>query len=232
MSRCVTSTDKYSLSLIISFLIAISSLGAIQRETLGLITMPLILIKSAAPLLLSRTHRPLIIYARTYIPRLILCLLVAIFVFYSVALKQYPIYFYTILIVLLAVNDAIVYVQGAARGGFFAYISDTRIGSTYYTLLASLNNIGLSVSSTVVLHTANWLPKDKAYFIEVAVCLVLGSVWLCVSWRLMHRLQELPVERWHITPNRQNNDALDQQATHDKQSDASIINTNTTLLSC
>jgi hypothetical protein len=43
-------------------------------------------------------------------------------------------------------NDDLSYLQGAARGAFLAYISDTHIGATYYTLLASLNNLGSFVS--------------------------------------------------------------------------------------
>ena len=190
--------------------------GVGRRETLGLLTMPLILIKSTAPLLLSRTRRPLIVYAHSYIPRLILCILIAIFVFYSKTLKESPWIFYALLILLLGINDGLVYFQNAARGGFFAYISDTRIGSTYYTLLASMNNLGLFLSSTSVLYSANFLPKDSAYFIEVAVCLCLGCLWLVLSWRLMYHLQSVPIECWHLEPK--------------KRIDASIVSTNTALL--
>ena len=198
--------------------------------------MPLILIKSTAPLLLSKTRRPLVIYAHSYIPRLVLCALIAVFVFYSARLKANPVLFYSILLALLSVNDALVYVQGAARGGFFAHISDMRIGSTYYTLLASLNNIGLTLASTAVLHSANWLPKGKAYFIEVGVCLLLGLVWLCFSWRLMYRLQALPTERWHLKPKAQTID--DDRSVHDpttrdpSKEQSPIVPNNTALLSC
>lgn len=171
----------------------------IQRETLGLITMPLILIKVTIPFLLSRTRRPLIFLAQSYIPRLILCIFIALFVYFGPHLRVYPAAFYTLLIFLLALTDAMIYLQGAARGGFLASISDTRIGSTYYTLLAALNNLGGQVSASAVLYTANWLPEKYAYYIEVAICILLGSVWLCISWRLMYRLQAMPVERWHLS---------------------------------
>jgi PAT family acetyl-CoA transporter-like MFS transporter 1 len=172
----------------------------IRRETLGLITMPLILIKVTVPLFLSRTRRPLLFYAHSYVPRLIVCVLIAVFVFFGSTLQLYPTIFYILLVVLLGLDDALIYLQGAARGGFFAYISDTRIGSTYYTFLASLNNLGMFVSSSAVLHTANWLPKEHAYFIETGICILLGCVWLVFSWRLMHRLQETPVNHWHLVP--------------------------------
>ncbi len=171
----------------------------IKRETLGLITMPLILIKVTMPLLLSRTRRPLIFYAQSYIPRLIVSMLIAIFIFFGPHLQSYPTIFYALLIALLGLNDALGYVQGAATGGFCASISDTRIGSTYYTLLASLSNAGSYVSSSVVLYTADWFPNEQAYYIEVSICILLGCVWLCVSWPLMQRLQMLPVDRWHLS---------------------------------
>ena len=160
--------------------------------------MPLILVKITAPLLLARTRRPLTFFARSYAPRLVLCVLIAIFVFYSAQLRTHPVAFYSLLLVLLGFNEALVYTQAAARGGFFACISDKRIGSTYYTFLASLNNLGMFLSSTVVLHTASWLPDDHGYFIEVAVCVMIGFVWLGLCWRLMGRLQTLPLERWHL----------------------------------
>jgi hypothetical protein len=125
--------------------------------------------------------------------------LIALFVLFGERLQVYPIIFYALLIILLGLSDGLIYLQGAARGGFIASISDTRIGSTYYTLLASLNNLGQVLSSSAVLYSANWLPKGQAYYIEVAVCILLGCVWLCVSWRLMHQLQALPVERWHLS---------------------------------
>jgi hypothetical protein len=181
------------------FFIFVFSRGLIKRETLGLITMPLILIKVTMPLLLSRTRRPLTFFARSYVPRLIVCIFIAIFVFFGSRLQLYPTVFYVLLITLLGLDDALVYMQGAARGGFFASISDPRIGSTYYTLIASLSNAGSIVSSSIVLYTANWLPKEQSYYIEVGVCILLGCVWLCASWRLIQRLQTIPVDRWHLS---------------------------------
>lgn len=165
--------------------------------------MPLVLVKATIPLVLSKTHRPLIFYAQTYLPRLILCVAIALFVYFNAYLQLYPILFYTLFILLLAINDALVYLQGAARGGFLASISDTRIGSTYYTLLASLSNLGMFLSSSAILYSANWLPDKYSYYIEVAICILLGCIWLGCSWRLMYRLQAMPIEDWHLLPDKQ-----------------------------
>lgn len=175
----------------------------INHETLGLITMPLILVKVTVPLILRKTRRSLSAYAQSYIPRLIVCILIAVFILFAPLLQPYPTIFYCLLIILLGLNDAFIYVQGAALGGFFASISDTHIGSTYYTLIASLNNAGQSLSSSAVLYIANWLPKRDAFYIEVSVCVLLGCIWLCASWKLIQRLQMLPAESWHVSLHKQ-----------------------------
>ncbi|CAF0889574.1 unnamed protein product [Adineta steineri] len=170
----------------------------LTRETYGLITMPLILIKITVPLLLSRIDRPLVFYGQTYMPRLILGLFVALFIYFASRLQSYSIIFYSLLIILFGLSDAFAYLQGTARGAFFAYITDKRIGSTYLTFLTSLHNLGGSLSGTLVLHTVSWLPKEHAYYIAVGVCFVIGCIWLCFSWKMMYQLQDLPVEHWHL----------------------------------
>lgn len=161
--------------------------------------MPLIIVKISVPLLFTKTSRPLIFFARSYMPRLMLCAMNGIFIFFGYHLRVYPIVFHSLLVVLLGLNDAVVYAQAVARGGFFAQISDTRIGGTYYTLLASISNAGQAVFSSLVLYTANWFLKEQAYFIEVGIGLILGLLWFFISWRIMYRLQALPVKDWHLT---------------------------------
>ncbi|CAF4358190.1 unnamed protein product, partial [Adineta steineri] len=100
----------------------------LTRETYGLITMPLILIKITVPLLLSRIDRPLVFYGQTYMPRLILGIFVALFIYFASRLQSYSIIFYSLLIILFGLSDAFAYLQGTARGAFFAYITDKRIG--------------------------------------------------------------------------------------------------------
>lgn len=165
--------------------------------------MPLIFVKVTVPFLLWRTRQPLIVYAQSYIPRLIVCLLIATFILFAPFLKSTLPIFYGLLIVLLGLNDAFIYMQGAAIGGFFASISDTRIGSTYYTLVTSLYNVGSFVSSSAVLYIANWLPKEDAFYIEVSACVLFGCMWLCVSWKLIKRLQRLPTDSWHLSLHKQ-----------------------------
>jgi len=170
-----------------------------SRDTYGLITMPLILVKIIVPLILSRTKRPLIWFARLYPPRLLICVLIGIYIFFMSQLIKFPYVFYPILIFLFVINETIIYLQLVARVGFYAQVSEPRIGGTYMTLVSTLGNIGQTVSNSAVLYLAEWLPKKHVYSIEVAICTAIGIVWLLFTWRMMHRLQARPIHKWYLT---------------------------------
>ncbi|CAF3346180.1 unnamed protein product [Rotaria sp. Silwood1] len=176
--------------------IALVSNG-MSRETLGLVTMPLVLVKIIVPIILSQTQRPLIWFARLYLPRLFICVLIGIYIYFTSPLVKFPYIFYPILMTLFVINETIIYLQLVARVGFYAQISEPRIGGTYMTLVSTLGNIGQIVSSHAVLLVASWLPKQHAYSIEVAGCTIIGIVWLSFSWRMMRRLQALPIHKWY-----------------------------------
>ncbi|CAF1553411.1 unnamed protein product [Rotaria sp. Silwood1] len=109
-------------------------------------------------------------------------------------------YFYPVLIVLLCLNEALVYLMTVSCIGFYARISEPRIAGTYMTLLGTISNLGHSLSSTLVLYIANWLPKPYAYSIEVGTCILLGFIWIGLTWRIIRRLDALPVEEWYLEP--------------------------------
>jgi PAT family acetyl-CoA transporter-like MFS transporter 1 len=99
---------------------------------------------------------------------------------------------------LFVIHETIIYLQLVARVGFYAQISEPRIGGTYMTLVSTLGNIGQTVSNNAVFFMADKLPKKHAYSIVVAGCIVIGIVWLISSWRMMHRLQALPIKKWYL----------------------------------
>ncbi|CAF3997243.1 unnamed protein product [Adineta steineri] len=168
-----------------------------SRDTYGLITMPLILVKIIVPLILSQTHRPLIWFARLYPPRLLIGLLIGIYIYFTPQLMKFPYVFYPILITLFIIHETIIYLQLVARVGFYAQVSEPRIGGTYMTLVSTVGNIGQSVSNSAVLYIANWLPEKHAYSIELIGCTVIGIIFLLITWRMMHQLQAIPVHKWY-----------------------------------
>jgi PAT family acetyl-CoA transporter-like MFS transporter 1 len=184
-----------------------------SQETLGLITMPLVLVKVIVPLILTQTNRPLIWFARLYPPRLMICVLIGVYVFFTSQLIKLPFVFYPVLMTLFIINETIIYLQLVARVGFYAQVSEPRIGGTYMTLVSTLGNIGQSVSSSAAYYLADRLPKTHAYSIEVVGCTLIGIVWLLCSWRMMHRLQALPTQEWYLVktdeiPNESNSQEL------------------------
>ena len=124
--------------------------------------------------------------------------------------------------------------DSSAQVGFFASISEPRIGGTYMTLLVTLYNLGFALNSSAVLFAANWLPKKYAYVIAVSSCFVLGIIWLGFSFRTLKRLQKLPTYKWYLIPETNTNDATapDEQdkSDHevslisDKEKDPSYLN--------
>jgi len=139
-------------------------------------------------------------------------------------LIKFPYVFYPVLIFLFVINETIIYLQLVARVGFYAQISEPRIGGTYMTLVSTLGNIGQSVSSSAVLYLANWLPKKHAYSIEVAICTVIGIVWLLFTWRMMRQLQALPIRKWYLA---KENDILSESNTQELSE--TTANTNDTV---
>ncbi|CAF3682915.1 unnamed protein product [Rotaria socialis] len=230
---CVLKLFKKKYMLELTFILIISPFGyaatyfmtnialvdnGMSRETLGLVTMPLVFVKVIVPLILSQTRRPLIWFARLYPPRLLICVLIGIYIYFTSQLVNSPYIFYPILMTLFVVNETIIYVQLVARVGFYAQISEPRIGGTYMTLVSTLGNIGQIASSSVVLAIASKLPKKHAYSIEVAGCTVFGIVWLLLTWRMMHRLQSLPIHKWYSVKEKYASNEISAQETSDTSS--------------
>ncbi|CAF0978227.1 unnamed protein product [Adineta ricciae] len=169
------------------------------RDTLALISVPLIAIRIVTPVCLRKTRRPLVWFTRAYIPRLTAGLILTIYIFFTPQLLHTSA-FYPGLILFLALHDTVVCLMSVSLFGFFAHVSEPRIGGTYMTLLATLHNLGNALSSTVVLYSAEWLPKSYSYSIEVGVCAILGLIWIASMWRMVRGLGELPVNDWYLKP--------------------------------
>ncbi|UJR11519.1 hypothetical protein I4U23_015700 [Adineta vaga] len=171
----------------------------VTRDTIALMNIPLLIIHIIVPLCLSQTRSPLKWFAWAYIPRLFASILLAIYIFFTPQLLFKP-HFYPLLLMFICLNEGLCYLLKASRIGVYARVSEPRIGGTYMTLLATISNLGQSLSSTIVLYVAEWLPKQHAYSIQVAACFILGFLWIGLMWRMIIRLDALPVEEWHLKP--------------------------------
>jgi PAT family acetyl-CoA transporter-like MFS transporter 1 len=171
----------------------------ITRDTIALMNIPIVLIHILVPLYMSNIQDPLMWFARGYIPRLIGCVILAIYILIIPQIIHTR-YFYPILLGLLCLNEILVFVMVVSRIGFCARISEPHIAGTYMTLLATISNLGHSILSTLVFYTANWLPKSHAYTIEVGGCFLLGLIWIGLFWDTIKRLDTLPVDEWYLKP--------------------------------
>ncbi|CAF3933200.1 unnamed protein product [Rotaria sp. Silwood1] len=131
----------------------------VPREYLALVNIPVTLITIAAPLIIRHTELPLIWYAGSYLLYLISGIPIAAYVYFTPRIISTS-YYYPLLILLLAWNEFIMTLRFAAQVGFFASISEPRIGGTYMTLLVTLHNLGFALHSSIILYVANWLPKS------------------------------------------------------------------------
>jgi PAT family acetyl-CoA transporter-like MFS transporter 1 len=132
-------------------------------------------------------------------------------------------YYYPLLILLLGCNEFVMVLRFSAQVGFFASISEPRIGGTYMTLLVTLHNLGFALHSSVILYAANWLPKRYAFVIAVGVCVVLGIIWLGFSLRTLRRLQTLPTYEWYLIPETITDDATTSNEQGENDHDMSLI---------
>jgi hypothetical protein len=171
----------------------------VPKETIGLLGIPLIIVKVLVPFCITDTNRPLTWYYRSYFPRLCMCILIVIYVsFTPYILSKW--YFYPLLIGIFIVNESFIYLMLVSRVGFYAKVSDPSIGGTYITLLSMLGNLGASLSTSTVLYSAGWIKPEKiAYPILVGICILCGCIWLIVQYKIIIHLQTLPIEKWHVT---------------------------------
>jgi MFS transporter, PAT family, solute carrier family 33 (acetyl-CoA transportor), member 1 len=163
----------------------------------GLISFPLLIVNLLTPLLISQTQRPLLWFARAYIPRILVGIVLATYLFFIPHIRN-EFFFFPILIILLCLNEGFNSFHLTARVGFYAQVSEPRIAGTYMTFLGTVSNMGQRLSSTIVLYIAEWLPKSEAYSIEVGACCLVGIVWMCIHWSIMRHLHQLPIEQWHL----------------------------------
>lgn len=173
--------------------------NGLTRDTLSLLNLPLICVNILVPLCMSNIRHPLRWFSRIYLPQLFGCLILAIYV-HKTPLFIDKSYYYPMLILVLCLNETMVFIMVASRMGFCARISEPRIAGTYMTLLATISNLGYSLSSTFIFYTAEYLPKTLAYPIEVGFCLLIGLVWINCFSKTIHHLGELPIEQWYLKP--------------------------------
>ena len=174
------------------------------------------------PLIISDTTKPLIWFGRTYVLQIINVIPVTVYVYITPRIIS-SIYYYPGLILILSLNELIKTLEFAAHVGFFAAITEPRIGGTYMTFLATLSNLGFAVNSSIILYAADWLPKKYTYVIASGTCGLLGILWFSLSYRILKRLQELPTHKWHLKKAINANPPMMPEERHQNDHQSSLI---------
>uniref|UniRef100_A0A6A7G8I2 Acetyl-coenzyme A transporter 1-like n=2 Tax=Hirondellea gigas TaxID=1518452 RepID=A0A6A7G8I2_9CRUS len=149
---------------------------------------------------------------------------------------EYPAHYYALLVVVYVLHQITTNCMFVAVMAFFANISDPSVGGTYMTLLNTFTNLGGNWPTWVALRyvsditwsycSSTGAPCDTGplqqacskedgkcnvvwdgYYIESAVCFVLGVVWYHYGTRVVRQLQSLKEHEWLVMPKRRNKTA-------------------------
>ncbi|XP_078725653.1 acetyl-coenzyme A transporter 1 isoform X1 [Lampetra fluviatilis] len=144
----------------------------------------------------------------------------------------FPSYYYGIILLAYALHQVAVYSMFVAVMAFNARVSDPMIGGTYMTLLNTLSNLGGNWPATLALWMVEPLtsracagatglacdsPSDvqlcveaggscvttrDGYYVESALCVLLGVLWWLLLGPRMRRLQQLGPSAWQCSRQR------------------------------
>ncbi|KAL1507345.1 hypothetical protein AB1Y20_008191 [Prymnesium parvum] len=110
-----------------------------------------------------------------------------------------PPYMYALGLGIMAISSATSAAMFVAQMAFFNRVSDPRIGGTYMTMLNTVANLGGQWPGTVVLAIKGELeksPKIDAFSIICACSAVMGVVWVMLTQRTIHDIQNRPLLAW------------------------------------
>ncbi|GAB1603762.1 acetyl-coenzyme A transporter 1-like [Argonauta hians] len=139
----------------------------------------------------------------------------------------FPLYFYVIVTLFYALHQVTLYCMYVAGMAMSAKVSDPAIGGSYMTLLNTVNNLGGNWPATICLWMVESLTykactvKDiscsdpaqaklcslkggecetviDGYFVETAVCIVIGFIWYFNRRNTIKRLQNLKPDHWKV----------------------------------
>jgi len=160
------------------------------------------------PGLLSKyvAERPLSLYRWAYRPRVALSFAATLLVYFAPDFhaeensESLPLSFFLCLVGFVVVRSVMATAMFVAVMGFFAKISDPKIGGTYMTLLNTLANFGSNIPNQLVLFFVDKVSFSNVdgFYVINSICVVGGIVWFLYFGRLLNELQDLDVNAWHV----------------------------------
>lgn len=152
--------------------------AGVPRSTVAVLALPMVPVKVVLTVLLGRWvagNRPLSLWLFAFLPRLLLCLILVLMVYWASTLSllpssvhlgeasaiDLPFTYEASLIGVYSLHMTTSYTMQIAIMAFFARVSDPMVGGTYMTFLNTINNLGTMWPRSAVL----WL-VDKISSIE------------------------------------------------------------------
>jgi len=142
--------------------------AGVPRSTVAVLALPMVPVKIVLTVLLGRWvagNRPLSLWLAAFIPRLLLCLVLVLMVYWASTLSllpssvplgeaaplDLPFTYEASLIGVYSLHMTTSYTMQIAIMAFFARVSDPIVGGTYMTFLNTINNLGTMWPRSAVL---------------------------------------------------------------------------------
>ncbi|PAA71923.1 hypothetical protein BOX15_Mlig017016g2, partial [Macrostomum lignano] len=197
--------------------------AGVPKERLALLGVVVTPFQLVLPVLLSRHvgNRPLSLYTKSALPRLLLGLLFAGLVWITPRFKSahdasYPWHYFLLVTVAYLAHQVFMYAMFVSQMAFHAKVSDPNVGGTYMTLLNTVTNLAGSAPVTFLLFVVDYISIKSCstpslesesscitlvdgYYIQSGLCFILGIVVLLRIRATFRRLESLPLEHWKVT---------------------------------
>ncbi|XP_050525711.1 acetyl-coenzyme A transporter 1-like isoform X2 [Daktulosphaira vitifoliae] len=132
-------------------------------------------------------------------------------------------YFFLIFQIYNIFQRALMIIMRLSILSFFSRVSDSSVGSTYMSILNTLYSLGNACIKTTSFAAISYLTITKCssnvfcdifnvcksfmeecdiivdgYYVEIALCTVLGTIWYLVLYRTIKNLQYKDLQDWHV----------------------------------
>ena len=169
--------------------------------------------------------KPFALFTELYVPRIILYVLFAGLIYNTPtpnpdAKLPLPLWYYIAVIVLYIAISIIATAMFLGQVGFFAKISDPRLGGTYMTLLNTVANLAFKWPTTLVYFLvdsfttkSNEILDDGSkkttilfdgFYPTVLVCAIVGFVWKYWSKKRIYAIENGKREQWLVNERNRN----------------------------
>lgn len=188
-----------------------------KKEMIATVAALLMPVSMVLPGVLTRyiNDKPINLFVKSYIPRMILAGLSVLLVFFcppNLANDEAPVWFWFAVIVLSIIASIVSTAQFVSLMAFFAKASDPLVGGSYMTTLNTATNLGSKWPNTAVLFLVNKLTwkqegcEDEktcptlvdGYYVLAGLCLLYGVWWVRYFTKKLHELESLPEQAWRL----------------------------------